>query len=69
MSSAPIRTIGSGSLSPVRARSKVNGETRDASPVSALARANAGALLSAATAASSVAASGWSAHAAWNAAA
>jgi hypothetical protein len=59
----------------VIARVRLEGHAMFAAPAievtkrRALARVKAGALLSAATAASSVAASGWSAHAAWKASA
>ena len=58
-----MRTMGSGSARPFRARSMFAGDTREASSLSALARAKAGVVRSAATAASSAPASGWSAHA------
>ena len=69
MSSAPIRTIGSGSESPLLASLIFDGERCSASSLSALARANAGAWRSDATMASSAAASAWSVHDAWNASA
>ena len=69
MSRAPIRTIGSGSESAVRAKLIFEGATRDESSLSALARANAGALPSDATAASSAAASAFSVQAEWKASA
>jgi hypothetical protein len=64
MSRAPIRTIGSGSARPVLVRLMFDDDTRDASSVSALARANAEVLRSDATAESSAAASVWPAQAA-----
>ena len=64
MSRAPIRTIGSGSPRPFRARAMFAADTSGASSVNALARANAGVALSDATEASSAPASGWSVHAA-----
>src|SRR5262249_44356201 len=67
MSSAPIRTIGSGSASALRARLIFAGETYGARSVSALARAKAGAFGSAATTPSRVAASAWAVPAEWEA--
>src|SRR5256886_15653738 len=69
MSSAPIRTIGSGSASALRARLMFAGETYGASSVSALARANDAVFGSAETAARRVAASVWLRHAEWKASA
>jgi hypothetical protein len=69
MSSAPIRTMGSGSESPVLANPIFEGERREPSSLNALARAIAGALRSEATTARSAAASAWSVHDAWNASA
>ena len=56
MSMAPIRTIGSASLRPARARSMVDGDTCEASAVSRLARAIEGVSLILALAARSAAA-------------
>ena len=67
MSRAAMRTMGSASDRPARATSRVSGETWPASSAIAPARAKAGALVSAATAASRIAAPGSSCHAAWNA--
>ena len=61
-----MRTMGSGSVKPFRAKSTFEGETRGPSSVSALARAIAGAWRSAAIAASRGAASARPVHAACN---
>ena len=59
-----MRTIGSESERLWRARLMLEGEARELNSVSAPARAKAGAVLSAATAARRFAAFGWSLHAA-----
>ena len=69
MSSAPIRTNGSGSASALRARLMIDDEGRDPSSFSAAARATPGALWSDATMDKSAAASAASVQAAWNASA
>jgi hypothetical protein len=67
MSRAPIRTIGSRSVSAVRAVATLAGETREASSSRALARATAGTFPPTAITARSAAASASLARAAWNA--